>query len=65
MFYIIVYGSWGNCIVSDKGEPTWDLSTAMTFKTRQDAGDYINTHWREWGEGLDSMRIAEMGVDYE
>lgn len=59
MFYIIVHGSWGNCIVSDKGEPTWSLDNAMYFSSRTMAGQYINDHWKQWGEEADSFRIYE------
>lgn len=63
MFYIIVYGSWGNCIIDQKGDPTWDIENALTFKTRQEAGDYITAHWKEWKEDKDTnfdyMRIYE------
>lgn len=67
MFYIIVSGSWGNCIIARDELPTWDLADALTFKTRQEAGDYITTHWKEWADSMDCMRIVEkkMGVDYE
>ena len=59
MFYIIVYGKWGSCIIGDNGEPIWSLDNAMTFKTRQDAGSYINDNWKAWGEDADSFRIYE------
>lgn len=66
MFYIIVYGSWGNCIISVDGEPTWDMENAMRFMTRQDAADYITAHWKEWTEdkngAMDCMRIYEIGA---
>jgi hypothetical protein len=65
MFYIIVFGSWGNCIVDVNGNPTWDMENVMTFKTRQDAGDYITAHWHEWAETMDCMRIYEKEACYE
>lgn len=65
MFYIIVYGAWGNCIVSDAGEPTWTLENAMFFKSRSDAAQYINSHWKQWGEDADCFRIYEKEVSYD
>ena len=63
MFYIIVFGSWGNCIVDAKGNPTWDMENAMTFKTRQDAADYIGKHYKEWENvcsGEETMTVEQM-----
>ena len=65
MFYIIVFGSWGNCIVDTNGNPTWDMENAMTFKTRQDAADYITANWKEWAETMDSMRVYQIGVNHD
>ena len=59
MFYIVVYGSWGNCLVSTEENPTWDIENALLFKTRQEAGDYIVAHWKEWADTMDCMRIEE------
>ena len=57
MFYIIVHGQWGNCIVNNKGLPTWDMSEAMLFSSRTDAAQYINDNWKAWGQEADSFKI--------
>lgn len=62
MFYIIVHGQWGNCIVNNKGLPTWDMSEAMLFKSRTDAAQYINDNWKAWGQEADSFKIYESEV---
>ena len=62
MFYIIVHGEWGNCIVNDKGLPTWDMSEAMFFSSRTDAAQYINDNWKAWGQEADSFKIYESEV---
>ena len=62
MFYIIVYGKWGNCIIAENGEPTWELENAMTFKTRQDAASYINDNFKSWGEDAECFRVYEKEV---
>ena len=60
MYYIIVYGSFGNCIISDKGLPTWDMENAMLFHSMTEAGQYINNTWKAWGEQADSFRIYQL-----
>jgi hypothetical protein len=65
MFYIIVYGSWGNCIVSDKGEATWDIENAMLFKSYSEACQYINDTWKSWGADADCFRVYKKGGAYD
>ncbi len=63
MFYIIVYGQWGNCIIGSDGQPTWELDNAMLFKSRTDAAQYINDNWKQWGQEADCFRIYEKGKE--
>jgi hypothetical protein len=63
MFYIIVYGQWGNCIIGSDGQPTWELDNAILFKSRTDAAQYINDNWKQWGQEADCFRIYEKGKE--
>lgn len=63
MFYISVKGNWGDCMVSNYDEPTWDLDNAKMFETKEDAEEYIRAKGREWvgvDGGNDEMTVCEI-----
>lgn len=59
MFCIVVYGTFGKCLIGLDNLPTWDIKNALTFYTRQEAGDYITNNWKDWSDTMECMRIKE------